>query len=95
MIGPQWVGRPANTKFHPKYTIEMISHRGESITVDRCFLHQGMSPLFWFIEMMTAGMYENIHNKVMLSSGKNDMPLRFLFQQDNEPNHRKMCQDVV
>lgn len=52
-----------------------------------CFFYQGVGPIHRIEGTMTAVSYVNILNTTMLPYAEDNMPLRWVFQQDNDPKH--------
>lgn len=85
--GKKTVRRPKNKKFDPKYTTKTVKHGGGSILIWACFSHQGVGPIFRIENVMTANEYVNILENVMLPYAEEEMPLKWVYQQDNDPKH--------
>lgn len=52
-----------------------------------CFSIHGISPINRIKEMMTASSYNNISSEVMLPYAGDNIPLPWVYQQDNDPKH--------
>uniref|UniRef100_A0A0K8VY49 Transposable element Tcb1 transposase n=1 Tax=Bactrocera latifrons TaxID=174628 RepID=A0A0K8VY49_BACLA len=85
--GKQYVRRPTNTAFDPKYTRKTVKHSGGSIMVWGCFSEDGVGPIFWIKNKMCAVDYVNILQTIMLPYAKEEIPIRWEFMQDNDPKH--------
>lgn len=85
--GIQYVRRPAGKRLDPKYTKPTVKHGGGSVMVWGCFSGFGIGPLHNIIGTMDRFMYRDILKNVMLPYVEEQMPLRFQFQQDNDPKH--------
>jgi len=85
--GKHYVRRPALMEFHTKYTKKSLKHGGGNIKVWGCFSWYGIGPLFWIKENMDAIRYVEILENVMHPYAVMNMPLVWLYQQDNDPKH--------
>lgn len=85
--GKKTVRRPKDKRFDPKYTIKTVKHGGGSIIVWACFSYQGVGPIFKIENRMTADDYVKILQDVMLPYAEEELPLRWVYQQDNDPKH--------
>lgn len=83
----QYVRRPINSEYNPKYTCKTIKHGGSSIMIWACFSFYGVGPIYWIKEMMDRHVYVKILEEVMLPYAREEMPLIWVFQQDNDPKH--------
>lgn len=86
-IHQQRVRRPPNTEYNPKYTTKTIKHGSCSVMVWGCFSWFGVGPIYWIKDIMTAGVYVHLLENVMLPFAEEEMPLKWVFQQDNDPKH--------
>lgn len=82
-----YVRRPPNTAYHPRNTFPTVKHGGFSIMVWGCFSYYGVGPVCWIKENMDADTYVSILQNTMLPYSEEEMPIRFVFQQDNDPKH--------
>uniref|UniRef100_A0A3B5QR67 Tc1-like transposase DDE domain-containing protein n=1 Tax=Xiphophorus maculatus TaxID=8083 RepID=A0A3B5QR67_XIPMA len=83
----QYVRRPANTEFKPQYSLKTIKHGGASIMIWGCFSYYGVGPIHRIQGIMDQFQYIRILEEVMLPYAEEEMPLRWTFQQDNDPKH--------
>ena len=83
----QYVRRPANTEFKPQYSVKTIKHGGASIMIWGCFSYYGVGPIYRIPGIMDQFEYIRILEEVMLPYAEEEMPLRWTFQQDNDPKH--------
>lgn len=83
----QYVRRPPNTEFNSKYCIKTIKHGGTSIMVWACFSYYGVGPIHWIRDIMDGPGYVKIMQDIMLPYASDEMPLIWVFQQDNDPKH--------
>lgn len=82
-----FVRRPPNNEFNPQYTLKTVKHGGSSIMVWGCFSYQGVGPIYWIRTTMDAAVYVKILQEIMLPYASDEMPLVWVFQQDNDPKH--------
>lgn len=85
--GMRRVRRPINTRFNPKYVTPTIKHGKGNVMLWGCFSWNGAGPIHFINETMDRFVYRNIMQNVMLPFAEWEMPLRFIFQQDNDPKH--------
>lgn len=85
--GKPQVRRPKNTAHDPKHTIKTIKHGGGNIMLWGCFSSTGVGPIYWVKGKMCATDYVNILNSIMLPYAEEEMPVKWEFQQDNDPKH--------
>lgn len=81
------VRRPNGKEFHIRFTKKTVKHGGGCINVWGCFSWYGVGPIFQTTNKMTALEYRKIMERVMLPYAEENMPLRWVFQQDNDPKH--------
>lgn len=82
-----YVRRPPNSSYLPQFTIKTVKHGGASIMVWGCFSYYGVGPIVRIDGIMDQHKYVGILRDVMLPYADDEMPLRFVFQQDNDPKH--------
>lgn len=86
--GKQYVRRPINKEFCPLYTKKTVKHGGGNIKVWGCFSYSGVGPLYWIKEIMDQHIYvDDILQNIMLPYSEDNMPLKMVFMQDNDPKH--------
>lgn len=85
--GKTWVRRPKNAEWNPRYTTKTFKHGGGNIMVWGCFSWHGVGPLYWIKRNMDQYLYVEILNEIMLPYAEWEMPLKWQFQQDNDPKH--------
>lgn len=83
----QFVRRPPNTEFKPQYTLKTVKHGGASIMIWGCFSYYGVGPIYRIPGIMDQFGYIKILEEVMLPYAEEEMPLKWVFQQDNDPKH--------
>lgn len=83
----QYVRRPPGTEYNPKYTLQTVKHGGAKINIWGCFSYYGVGPIFWIKGNMDQHLYVEILETTMLPYAEYNMPLRWVFQQDNDPKH--------
>lgn len=81
-----YVRRPPGQRFDPKYLIPTVKHGGENLMVWGCFRRSGTGPLVRIDGRMDAQNYVEILEKNLLPY-EDDLPLSWIFQQDNDPKH--------
>lgn len=85
--GKSWVHRPLGCAYMPQYTNKTFKHGGGNIMVWGCFSWYGVGPLYWIDRIMDQHLYAQILREVMLPHAEWEMPLKWQFQQDNDPKH--------
>ncbi|EFA00958.1 Transposable element Tcb1 transposase-like Protein [Tribolium castaneum] len=85
--GMKRVRRPINTRFNPKYVTPTVKHDHGSVFLWGCFSWNSVGPLSFTEGNMDRFIYRDILQDVMLPYAEWKMPLRFIFQQDNDPKH--------
>uniref|UniRef100_A0A3Q0SFK3 Transposase Tc1-like domain-containing protein n=1 Tax=Amphilophus citrinellus TaxID=61819 RepID=A0A3Q0SFK3_AMPCI len=90
--GPrQFVRRPLNTEFKPQYTVK---HGGASIMIFKCFSYCGVGPVYCIPGIMDQFAYIRMLEEVMLPYAEEEMPLKWVFQQDKDPKHTSKQQHL-
>lgn len=85
--GLLYVRRPKNERFNHKYTKPTVKHGGGNVKFWGCFSGHGMGPLHVIEGTMDRLVYLGILREQMLPFAEENMPLRWTFQQDNDPKH--------
>lgn len=83
----QYVRRPPGTEYQPQYIVKTVKHGGAKIMVWGCFSHNGVGPIYRIPGIMDQHGYIKILDEVMLPYAEEEMPLKWVFQQDNDPKH--------
>ena len=83
----QYVRRPPLAELQNKYTVKTVKHGGGKILVWACFSYYGTGPIYRIPSIMDQVEYTKILSEVMLPWADEEMPLRWVFQQDNDPKH--------
>jgi len=83
----EYVRRPPNQEFRPKFTKKTVKHGGLSIMIWACFSYAGVGPIHKIDGIMDKNVYVEILENTMLPYASWEMPLKWTFQQDNDPKH--------
>lgn len=83
----KYVRRPPNTAYKPQYTIKTVKHGGAKINIWGCFSYHGVGPVVLIQGNMDQHQYVSILQNHMLPYAEENIPLRWVFQQDNDPKH--------
>lgn len=83
----QYVRRPENSEFKPRYTIKTVKHGGAKVMAWGSFSYAGVGPIHQIIGTMDQRVYVDIMSSVMLPYASWNMPAKWVFQQDNDPKH--------
>lgn len=75
-----------DTAFKTQNKAKTIKHGGEYIIVWGCFSYHGIGRTYQ-IEHIAAA-YCNILGEVMFTCAEYNIPHGWMFQQDNDPNHK-------
>lgn len=90
----EYVRRPPNTEFLEKFTRKTVKHGGAKIMIWGCFSHNGVGPIHRIEGIMDKNVYVGILSEVMLPYAEWNMPIKWVFQQDNDPKHTsKLAKD--
>lgn len=85
--GGRKVRRIKGTRLKPQNVLSTVKHGGGSVMVWGCFSAAGCGPLHQINGIMDRFQYRDIMESVMLPYAEEEMPLRWVFQQDNDPKH--------
>lgn len=85
--GMRRVRRPNKNRFNPKYCNKTLKFGGGNIKVWGCVSGQGPSPLHEVLGKMDRFQYKDILENVMLPHAEDEMPIKWIFQHDNDPKH--------
>lgn len=83
----QYVHWPQGKRLDPKYVVPTVKHGGGNIMVWGCFSYYGMGPIHKISGTMDRFKYLDILKNVMMPYAEWEMPLKFIFQHDNDPKH--------
>ena len=87
-LDKQYFRRPPKQVFSTKFTCKTFKREGVRLMLWGCFLWNGVGPLVKIIGNMDASYYiSNILEAVMVPYAEEDMPIRWVFQQNNGPKH--------
>ena len=87
--GKKHVRRPKCKRLNPSYTKAAFKQGGgKGVMIWGCFSSiSGLGPLFQINGIMDRFVYRDILEKQMVPFADDSMPLRWQFQQDNDPKH--------
>uniref|UniRef100_A0A8R1E769 DDE_3 domain-containing protein n=1 Tax=Caenorhabditis japonica TaxID=281687 RepID=A0A8R1E769_CAEJA len=74
-------------RYDPKYQVPTVKHGGSNVMMWGCFHATGVGSLIRITGTMESYQYKNIMGKEILPSGRFQIGRRWLFQQDNNPEH--------
>lgn len=83
----EYVRRPQNAANDPRYTVKTVKHGGAKLMIWACFSYYGVGPIYPIKGIMDAAEYVKILDEVMLPYAEEEMPLVWVYQQDNDPKH--------
>lgn len=83
----QYVRRPPNTEYLPQFTRKTVKHGGAKVMIWGSFSYNGVGPLYEVKGIMDQRVYVEILDNVMLPYAEWNMPLKWVYQQDNDPKH--------
>lgn len=86
--GFRFVRRPKGERLNKKYICPTVKHGGGSIMVWGCFSGYSMGPIHRVIGIMDRFMYADILKNKLIPYTDETMPLKHIFQHDNDPKHR-------
>lgn len=84
--GKVYVRRPQNKELDPKYTLKTVKHGGGNIMVWGAFSWR-VGPLVRINGRMDQHVYKGILENVMEPYSFAHMPISYVFQHDNDPQH--------
>lgn len=84
------VRRLPGKKLDPRNCKISFKHGGGNVMVWTCFSANGVGPFHKIDGKMDRFMYKNILETKMIPHAEWNMPLRWVFQQDNDPKHTSM-----
>lgn len=93
--GIMFVRRPKGERLNPKYCVPTFKYGGGgNVLVWGCFSGHGIGPIHRIDGIMDRFVYVNILKNVMLPFADEEMPVKWRFQQDNDPKHTsKLAKD--
>ena len=88
-MGEKNVRRPKCKRLKPRCARGAFKHGGDKgVIVWGCFSGiSGLGPLFQINSIMDCFVYRDILEKQMVPFANDNMPLRWQFQQNNDPKH--------
>lgn len=81
------VRRQKGDRLHRRYCKQTVKHVGGNVMVWTCFSGNRLGPVHKIVDKMDRFMYKHILETRMLPYAEWHMPLRWVFQQDNDPKH--------
>lgn len=81
------VRRPKGKRVQQEFCVKTVKHGGGHVMAWGCFSANGLGPLHRIQGIMDKWSYKNILEQIMLPYAEWEMPLRWTFQQDNDPKH--------
>lgn len=85
--GKLYVRRRPHEEFDPKCTKKSVKGNGGSVMVWGAFSRRGVGPIHRIEGIMDQFVFVRILNNVLLPYADDHMPLKWTFQQDNDPKH--------
>lgn len=86
--GMRRVRRPVGQRFNPRFVTPTVKHGHGSVFLWGCFSWNSIGPIHFIQGIMDALVYRDILQDTMLPYAEWEMPLRFIFQHDNDPKHK-------
>lgn len=81
------VRRKTGERLNPRYCRSTLKHGGGNVMIWTCFSGHGVGPFHQIDITMDRFVYKNILETVMLPYAEWEMPIRWVFQHDNDPKH--------
>lgn len=85
--GRVYVRRPKGKENDPRYTTTTLKHGGGNIKLWGCFSWRGVGPLAKIEGIMDQEKYKEILENHMLPFAEENLPITWMYQQDNDPKH--------
>lgn len=89
--GLKLVRRPKGQRLNPRYSKGSVKHGGGSVMVWGCVSGNGVGPIHRINGIMDRFVYKDILQTIMLPHAEEEMPLSWIYQQDNDPKHTAKC----
>ena len=86
--GRTYVRRRSHEEYDSRCTKATMKHGGGSVTVWGCFSQSGPGPIRRIQGIMNADMYCNVLEEALEKYADENMPLDWIYQQDNDPKHK-------
>ena len=90
-----YVRMPPNTSYKPQYTLTSVKHGGPKINIWACFSYYDVGPIYKINGIIDQNIYLKILQNTMLPYAEEDMPLKWVYMQDNDPKHTRENRIVV
>jgi hypothetical protein len=85
--GTGYVWRKKGESLAPNCIRPTVKGGGGSVMVWTCICRSGSGPIHRINGIMDAQVYRNILTNVLLPYSEDNLPLNWMFQQDNDPKH--------
>lgn len=85
--GIQYVRRPINKRYDPKYLLPTVKHGGGSVMLWGAFMYGRVLPIHRINGIMDQYVYKNILSRCLVPHVRQDMPQNWIFQRDNDRKH--------
>ena len=82
-----YVRRPPNTSYKPQSTLKTVKHGGAKINIWACFSYYCVGSIFKIDGITDQNIYLEILQNTMLSYAEQDMLLKWIYMQYNDPKH--------
>lgn len=85
--GRSYVRRPVRAEFNPRYTRPTLKHGGGNIMVWGGMSWRGVGPIAKIEGRMDRFQYTDILQSYLIPYADENLPVNWIFQQDNDPKH--------
>ncbi|XP_054737863.1 uncharacterized protein LOC129244272 [Anastrepha obliqua] len=74
-------------EYNPRFTTKTVKHGGAKVMVWGSFSYGAVGPIYLIEGIMDQKVYVRILEEFMIPHATWNMPLKWIFQQDNDPKH--------